>query len=132
MALNYANFRLLAERLIGENGRDLTLQRVDQVNAAVSAQPWRVSAETNNVSLPVIGVFVEYEKEDFDGTLVRRGDKRVLVAAKDTEDVQTGTENIDIEDFDTLLDDGEVWKILTAVAIEPGNLRIMYDIQVRK
>ena len=134
MALNYTAFRLLAERLINENGRTLTLQREDQVNPVVVAEPWRAAdpAGANIVSLTVLGVFTEYEREDFDGSLVRRGDKRVLVAAKDTDDVRTGTENINVEEFDTLLDDGEVWKIITVEVIEPGSLRIMYDLQVRK
>lgn len=134
MALDYVSFRLLAERLINENGRLLTLQREDQVNPVVVAEPWRAAdpVGANIVSLPVLGAFIEYEKEDFDGSLVRRGDKRVLVAAKDTEDVRTGTENIDVEDFDTLLDGAEVWKIITVEVIEPGPLRIMYDLQVRK
>lgn len=132
--VNYTAFRLLAERLINENGRTLTLQREDQVNPVVLAEPWREAdpAGANIVSLTVLGVFIEFEKEDFDGSLVRRGDKRVLVAAKDTEDVQTGTENIKIEDYDTLLDGTEVWKVITVGVIEPGNLRVMYDLQVRK
>jgi hypothetical protein len=132
MALDYVSFRLLAERLINENGRDLTLQREDQVNALVPAEPWRAPATTNKVTLAVKGVFIDFEKEDFDGSLVKRGDKRVLVAAKDTEDVRTGTDNINIEDFETLLDGTEIWKIVTVQTIEPGSLRIAYDIQVRK
>ena len=134
MAINYTAFRLLAERLINENGRSLTLQREDQVNPVDVAEPWRAAdpAGANIVSLTVLGVFIEYEKEDFDGSLVRRGDKRVLVAAKDTEDVRTGTENILVEDFDTLLDGAEIWKIITVEVIEPGPLRVMYDLQVRK
>lgn len=130
--VDYVAFQLLAERLINENGRPLTLQREDQVNAADPAEPWRAPAITEQVTLAVVGVFIEYEKEDFDGSLIRRGDKRVLVAAKDTEDVQTGNENIKVEDFDTLLDGTVVWKIITVETIEPGSLRIMYDIQVRK
>lgn len=130
--VDFTSLRLTAERLILENGRTLTLKREDQVTFDDPNQPWRTSSLTNQVSLAVLGVFTEYEKEDFDGSLVRRGDKRVLVAAKDTEDAQTGTENIKIEDFDTLLDGTEVWKIITVEVIEPGSLRILYDIQVRK
>lgn len=132
--VDVVSLRLTAERLISENGRILTLQREDQVNPAVLAEPWREGdpAGVNIVSLDVIGVFTEFEKEDFDGSLVVRGDKRVLVSAKATEDEQAGAENIKIEDFDTLLDRTEIWKIITAEVIEPGSLRIMYDIQVRK
>ncbi len=132
--VDFVSLRLTAERLINENGRTLTLQREDQVNPVDPAEPWREAdpAGVNIVSLSVLGVFIEFEKEDFDGTLVQRGDKRVLISAKDIEDVQTGTENINIEDFDTLLDSTAIWKIITAEVIEPGSLRIMYDIQVRK
>lgn len=132
--VNYTSFRLLAERLIGENGRALTLRRVDQTNAEDPLKPWRAPASmgSGNVSLPVVGVFTEYDKEDIDGTLVRAGDKRVLVAAKDTEDAQTGSENIIIEDFDTILDGTTVWKIIKVSVIEPGSLRVLYDIQARR
>ncbi len=132
--VDYTSLRLTAERLINENGRTLTLQREDQTNFAVTAEPWRTAdpAGANVVSLTVLGVFSEFEKEDFDGSLIRRGDKQVLIAAKDLEDVQSGSENIKIEDFDTLLDGTEIWKIITAVVIEPGSLRVMFDLQVRK
>lgn len=132
--VDFTSLRLTAERLINENGRALTLQRHDQSNPLVVAEPWRTPdpAGANVVSLAVLGVFTEFEKEDFDGSLVRRGDKRVLIAAKDLEDVQTGTENIKIEDFDTLLDGTEIWKILSAEVIEPGSLRVLFDLQVRK
>lgn len=132
--VDFSSLRLTAERLINENGRALTLQRHDQVNPLVVAEPWRKPdpAGANVVSLTVLGVFTEYEKEDFDGSLVRRGDKRVLIAAKDLEDVRSGSENIKVEDFDTLLDGSEIWKILTIEVIEPGPLRVLFDLQVRK
>lgn len=132
MALNYTNFRTLADRLIGENGRDLTLVRRDQANATDPAKPWRGSTEAATISTVVKGVFVEYEREDFDGSLVRRGDKRVLVAAKDVEDETSGSLNVKIEDYDHILDVGVRWKIITAELIEPGSQRIMYDLQVRQ
>ena len=132
MALDYANFRNLADRLIGENGRPLTIVREDQGNPADPTKPWRGSTGASTVSTVVTGVFVEFEKEDFEGTLVRRGDKRVLIAAQDVEDETTGTQNVKVEDYDFILDGAVRWKIVTADLIEPGPLRIMYDVQVRQ
>jgi len=132
MALNYTNFRTLADRLIGENGRALTLVRRDQANFTDPAKPWRGSTEAATVSTIVTGVFLEFEKEDIDGTLIRRGDKQVLIAAKDVEDETTGTLSVKVEDFDHILDAGVRWKILKAELIEPGSQRIMYDLQVRQ
>jgi hypothetical protein len=132
MALNYANFRALADRLIGENGRDLTIVRRDQANLTDPAKPWRGSTEADTITTVVKGVFIEYEKEDFDGSLVKRGDKRVLIAASDVEDETSGTLSVKVEDYDHVLDGGTRWRILSAELIEPGNLRIMYDVQVRQ
>lgn len=132
MALNYTNFRNLAERLIEENGREIDIVRRDQTTLTDPAKPWRDSTETATVTTTVIGVFLEFEKEDFDGTLVRRGDKRVLIAAKSVEDNTTGSLSVKVEDFDHVLDGGVRWKILDADLIEPGPLRIMYDVHVRQ
>jgi hypothetical protein len=131
MALNYTNFRSLADRLISENGRALTIVRRDQSNFTDPAKPWRGSTEAAEVSTAVTGVFIEYEKEDVDGDLVRRGDKRVLIAAKDVEDESASSENVKVEDYDHVLDGTVRWKILSAELIEPGSQRIMYDVQVR-
>jgi len=132
VALNYTSFRALADRLISENGRNLSIVRRDQANPVDAAKPWRASTEAGTITTVVVGVFIEYEKEDFDGSLVRRGDKRVLIAAKDVEDETTGTLNVKVEDYDHILDGDVRWKIIDAKLIEPGNLRIMYDVQVRQ
>ncbi len=132
MAFNYANFRTLAERLIEENGRDFSLVRRDQGNPVDSAKPWRDSTEAATITVTVKGVIIEYETEDFDGTLVRRGDKRVLIADKSVIDEGGSAANLIIEDYDHILDAGVRWKIENADTIEPGDTRIMYDLQVRK
>lgn len=132
MALDYANFRLLAERLIEANGRDISLVRRDQGNPVDPAKPWRGSTEADTATVVVKGIFIEFEKEDFDGSLVRRGDKRVLIADKSVIDEGGAIPNLKIEDYDHILDGATRWKIITAELIEPGPLRIMFDIQVRQ
>ena len=132
MALNYTSFQNLAERLIESNGRTLSLVRRDQGNPVDSAKPWRESTEAAEITVTVLGVFIEFEKEDFDGTLVRRGDKRVLIAAKSVTDEGGSASNLKIEDYDHVLDATTRWKIITAELIEPGPLRIMFDLQVRQ
>jgi len=130
--VDYASFRLLAERLIEANGRTLSLVRRDQGNPVVAAQPWRASTEAATITVAVLGVFIEFEKEDFDGTLVRRGDKRLLIADKSVIDEGGAAPNLLIEDYDHILDATIRWKIITAELIEPGDTRIMFDLQVRQ
>ncbi len=130
--VDFASFRLLAERLIEANGRELSLVRRDQGNPADPAKPWRGSTEAAKITVVVKGVFIEFEKEDFDGTLVRRGDKRVLIADKSVTDEGGSALNLKIEDYDHILDGGTRWKIMQAELIEPGPIRIMFDLQVRQ
>lgn len=132
MALDYTSFRLLAERLIEANGRSLSLVRRDQGNLIDPAKPWRGSTEAAEITVIVTGVFIEFEKEDFDGTLVRRGDKRVLIADKSVTDEGGSASNLFITDYDHILDAGVRWKIMKAELIEPGPVRIMFDIHVRQ
>ena len=132
MALNYANFRTVAERLIEENGRDLSLVRRDQGNPVDSAKPWRDSTEAATITVIVKGVIIDFDKEDVDGSLVRRGDKQVLISDKSVIDEGGSAANLKIEDYDEVLDAGVRWKIIQANTIEPGDTRIMYDLQVRQ
>ena len=131
MALDYTNFRAVAERLITENGRALTLVRKDQGNPADPLKPWRASTGAADVSFAITGVFVDFEQEDFDGTLVRRGDKRVLAAASEVE-TAAAPDFDEVEDFDYVLDAGDRWDVVKVDVVQPGTARILYDIQVRK
>ena len=130
--VDYVSFQNLAERLIEANGRDLSLVRRDQDNPVDPAKPWRGSTEAATITVVVKGVFVDFEKQDFDGSLVRRGDKRVLIAAKSVTDEGGSAANLKIEDYDHVLDAGVRWKIITAELVEPGPLRILFDLQVRQ
>lgn len=130
--VNYTSFRSLAERLIEANGRSLSLVRRDQDNPTDPVKPWRDSTEAAEITVAVIGVVIDFEKEDFDGSLMRRGDKRILVADKSVIDEGGSAANLNIEDYDHIIDGGVRWKILSAKVVEPGDTRIMFDLQVRQ
>lgn len=130
MAINYTNMRALAKRLVEENGRTVSLVRLDQVNDSDPAMPWRGTTGASEISIDVIAVMVPYEKEDFEGTLVKRGDMQAIVAATSVE--AENPANVQIEDYDFLDDDGERWRIMGADRINPGDLRIVYILHLRK
>ena len=132
MALNYTRFRALAERLIEENGRTMTLVRKDQGNPTDPAKPWRGSTGADDITFDVIGVAIDFEADEVDGTLVLRTDKRILVAAKSVTDEGGSATNLNIEEYSDILDGGTRYAIVNPMVIEPGNQRIMYDLQVRQ
>lgn len=132
MALNYTRFRALAERLIEENGRTLQLVRKDQGNPVDSDKPWRESTGAADITFDVIGVFIDFESDEVDGTLVLRTDKRVLIADKSVTEEGGSASNLKIEQYSDILDGGIRYAIVNPTVIEPGNQRIMYDLQVRQ
>lgn len=120
----YAN---LAERLISKHGRSVTLAKLSRTPED-SDQPWRGTDPDPEVgyefSLEVVAVFIDYNEDEIDGDAVRRGDKRLLVAAKPV----AGT---DLLKADCLLDDGSVYGIIRGNLLKPGTTEILYDFQVR-
>lgn len=130
MAINYTRMRATAERLVEENGRTLQLVRKDQGNPVDPTKPWRSSTEAAEITVDVIGVVTEFEKEEVDGTLVLRTDKMALVAAKSVSDAAPS--NLNIEEYDALLDGATRYRIIHPEVIEPGNQRILYILQVRQ
>jgi hypothetical protein len=121
--VNYASLATTAQRLINENGRTVTLTKTDRTPAD-SNKPWRAGG-SSDTTVDVVAVLVPYESKDVDGTLVKRGDNRAYVAALDT-----GAELI--EDYDTLVDSSDYWRIQAVEVINPGDTRVLYDIQLRR
>lgn len=127
--VDITSLRSTAERLISENGRDVTLVKRDRT-AGDGAKPWRGPASPGtDVSVTAKAVFVDFEEGDFAATLVRRGDKRALVSAKVIEDINSAAA---LEEFDVVLDGDVEWKIISTTVIEPGSSRVLYDMQLRK
>lgn len=129
--VNYVSLAATAERLIEENGRDLTVIQAGET-AANPAEPWRADTPAGESRITVKGVIVEFDNEDFDGTLVRRGDKRAFIAHNSIVDAAGAGESTELEGFDRLLDAGAEWKIVSVKAIHPGDIRVVYDLQLRK
>ena len=129
--VNITNLRNIAQRLILENGRDVTLIRQDQSNPIDPAKPWRANLDTDDISLVVKAVNANFKNEDIDGTLVRRGDKLFLIAAKTIEETVVFSEISDVEKYDELLDGITLWKIVSVDTVAPGDSNILYKVQVR-
>jgi len=122
--VDYVKMAATAKRLINKNGRSVTLTKKDRT-AANSSKPWRGPGTSDITVKNVKAVIVPFDTEDVDNQLVRRGDSRAYVAASDTDP------NL-IEDFDDLLDGTDKWKIIDVSIINPGDKRIVYDMQLRK
>lgn len=129
--VNFANSKLLAKTLIEGNGRTVTVSRRD-TTADDPAKPWRgppVPGADTTVS--VKAVILNFEDALVDGTRVRRGDKKALIAVQSVEDATTGTAP-DLKSFDTLVDGAQNWNIESVNEVDPGDTSVLYTLQIRR
>lgn len=122
--VDYAKLSTVAETLIEENGRTITLIKRSRT-VSDATKPWRGVSATNAVELSLKGVFDNYKEQDIDGDLIRRGDQMLLIAHNDVS-------SNEIETFDEVTDGTDTWKIISVKLIKPGNTRIYYELGLRK
>lgn len=130
--VNVTSLRLVAERLIEANGRTIQLVRKDEVTPLDPVKPWRENTTTTQVTISVIGAFIDFDNNDTEGTIIRRGEKRILISAKSAEEAGVNS-STDIENYDEMIDaDNTVWNIGEASVIQPGTQKIAYDVRVSR
>lgn len=128
MAIDYAALASDVKQLIEDNGREVDLVLHSEAPADGS-KPWRGRDDSNDTTITATAILIEYEEDEIDDQLVRRGDQRCLLAATSAE-----VAGQDIKSFDTL-DDAAVtglWHIINVKPIQPGDTLIVYDIQLRR
>jgi hypothetical protein len=123
MPVDYAKLSQVAVSLIGDNGRSITLSRRDPAAAPDPAKPWEPAAPAtapgaHNVT--VTGVNVEISKRQQDDDIVESNDKRWLIAASGAP-ADLGVEWL-------LTDNSEVYQIVVAELIKPGDTPIYWDV----
>ena len=126
--VDYANLRTVATRLIGENGRTVTLARYSRL-AEDPAKPWRGPATDGtqpDVTISVFAVIIPPDNnQDAAGTLVRRNNFTALVDSASVESATTES----LLEFDILTDaNGDVYKITSVNEYKPGPSSVMYEL----
>lgn len=133
MAGPHDEFADLAEELIAENGRPMTVRKLSRVPAD-SDKPWRGPAATTpdgyEFEVEAIGVVVDWTEEEYEEDQTRRGSKHLLIACKPH--LVTANPPVDLMQADSLLDDGGVYSLSKGNTLKPGTTAIMYDFQVRQ
>lgn len=127
MSINYTALAIETEAIIAANGRAIEILK-SNTTANDVAKPWRgVTASfpaASGANAPdAYGVFLDYRRRDVDGDTIKRGDKRVLVAANGLDD---------LSGYEGIRDGTEVWRIVGSKTLAPGAVRLLYEFQVRQ
>ena len=121
MAINYASMRGSFEGMIAENGRTVTLSRRNAGHADVN-KPWRAGTSPDTV-VSVSAVLVPYTAQEVDERLVKAEDQRMYVVADGVNA---------FEDFDTVVDGADTWRIVRTTKYGPGAIVVAYEMQLRR
>lgn len=114
-----------AKELIEESGEVSTIRRITPGVPTVPGQP--VPPVVLNV--PVSAVWLNYNLQSsgepyVGGSLIKTGDKKVLVAALDIQDI-TASDSI-------IRADGTVYKIVNPKLLDPNGQKILWTLQAQR
>ncbi|WP_138476167.1 hypothetical protein [Dyadobacter bucti] len=111
----------MAKEQINEFGRTVILRRNNegQYDPSDDSFTGSTSAEES-----IKALFTDFTEKEIDGTIILRGDKKVLIASAEL--LAPPQHN------DTIVDGNDEYKIIPMSTIQPGDTPIIYKLQVRK
>lgn len=101
-----------------EFGQDLTLTRSNASN--FDAEGGEYLTAGTDTTTTVRGVVTDYRRDQIDGTLILRGDRKVLL--RDDAQPVPG---------DTLTVGSLVYRVISVRTVEPAGTRMLHEVQVR-
>lgn len=120
MPVNYTQLAVTAERLIRENGREVTI--VKRSAAAPAGEPWEDDGTSEaETTLTVDAVFLDELVEDLPGQpgADRTWIGQIFIAASDA-----GSE--DLTTFDLIRDNGRHVELASVRPLKPGSTTLLY------
>lgn len=133
MAINYESMLALAQRLVGENGRSITVRLLNK-EPADAAKPWRGAASPASpeggyaeVSLRAVSVMPNSMIELGLTTLApldlaQRAEALYVVAPADP--------HVDITHYDEVVDGTKVYRITRVEELRPADTTLLYFLTV--
>jgi len=119
MGFNYASLEATALRLITDFGRDVSI--VYKTDGTYDAATDTLSGNSET-PVTVKAVVTLYIQKEIDGTLIKNGDKQMLIAASGVKMPRSS---------DIVVDDCE-YNIINVIEIKTGDTSMIYKIQVRR
>lgn len=118
---NYARAVKTAQTLIRKFGGSVNIVATSE---ATNADPWKPGVPTENRLDGIKAVFLNYETKFIDGTKIKVGDQKVLIAAGDA---------VIAPDMNGWIERGtEKWHVKSVEKLNPGDTTVLYTLQVRQ
>lgn len=121
--VDYAELATVAEELIQEFGRAISVRKVTTGAPADPAKPWEPGAEAT-VDTAGNGVFLETKRSHLTGEIIPADQSLLLLSAAELGAV------IPIAK-DRIVDGSDVWEITKVETLKPGATTLLYELQVK-
>ncbi len=119
--MNYNKLRDKVAVLVGKYGMPMTMRVI--VPGVYDPASGSKAAPGTPADYPCFGMVGEYTLRDIDGTLIKTGDKKVILSASDSmPDPVKGN---------LLIMGGETWNVENSRPTAPAGISVVYDVQVR-
>lgn len=120
----------LAAKLIDKHGAAVVVTMQSAFPLTDAAKPWRGSSDQTQVQ--VMAVQYPYSEEEAPDVNFRRGNSRFLIAESDLSGASQFTV-MDLTQAMSITDNaGQIWSIEDVEVIQPGALRVLYQVRVRR
>lgn len=119
MSFDYAKSAATAKRLLTKFGQPLTLSLPDTEEGGAPGVP---GTTIPGRSITGVGVKLDYDNAEIDGTVIQTGDARVLLEATS----EPPANNM------TLTIAGNQWRVENWQPLEPADTVVMYTLQIRR
>lgn len=113
----YSNLQSIATRLLTDKGQSLTFTRV--VHNAYT--PGSALGTASTTTFSGYGVAFNYSDERVDGTLIQRGDVRLLLQNTTTEPAEGDEVSLDSVDY----------RVIRVIKQKPAGTNLYYECQLR-
>jgi hypothetical protein len=117
----YSEMADLAKEQIEENGRPVIFRHN---NEGVYNSSTDTFTGAGTVDENVTALFTDFKQTEIDGTVIIRGDKKVLIASSSLASPPASN--------DIIIDGAYHYKVIPMDTIRPGDTPIIYKLQVRK
>lgn len=118
MAIDYAEIAAGALESIADAGQPVTLHRKGPPGPFVPGQPVTPTV----LDYPGTGALFGYKQRDIDGTLIKHGDQRLLLAPQIEVSPKTG---------DTVTVGTKVYNVVDVGIVAPAGVPVIYKLQLR-
>ncbi len=118
MPYDYSRLKNRGSALIKKYGYSLSLVR--PAKSGIDPATGDRMAGEDSLLYSVTGIDQQYRQSEIDGTLIKTGDKKILLTAETVP-----------EQGDYLTDGLSRWNIITITPVKPANDVLLYSLQVR-